>query len=205
MARNHKQSNPQTLAASTLASIEDSNLLSIIEKQYADLIYSRVRSIVKDGRLSVDGSEDCLDSVVLSLCDKHFNILRRYKGFSSFEAFLSAFCVRIADEFISSGVFDPESRPVSLYNSPELRVSGQSRKIMKKAQKALVSELSYLDNIERLALRLRFEQKMTYSEISRLLKIKNPEKILSGVFLRLRKSIEEQVEDIDSLFSGDIS
>lgn len=180
------------MLTAVIAAIEDENDRSLIESLYTDyyvLMLHKAQSMVRDRH----AAEDVVESVMLRLIDR-IELLRGCNR-ASVRSYLVT-CVRneaidrMRREKKTQSLDDAEERLRKLPDeSPQLDTS----LIREEQIQAVIKALEALDDRERLALRMKYYDRMTEGEIARLFGMSRSG--IRNVIDRARRHVEAQLQE----------
>ena len=180
------------MLTAVIAAIEDENDRSLIESLYTDyyvLMLHKAQSMVRDRQ----AAEDVVEAVMLRLIDR----IELLKGCNraSVRSYLVT-CVRneaidrMRREQKTQSLDDAEERLRKLPDeSPQLDTS----LIREEQIQAVIKALEALDDRERLALRMKYYDRMTEGEIARLFGMSRSG--IRNVIDRARRHVEAQLQE----------
>ena len=180
------------------SSAEIDELLSVT---YGDFLYTVLCAAAVQSGVDGQTCPKAFSYAVFKLRADDYALVRRYRGVSSFKGYLAALCVDMIHDFDAGrkGGGDPVRYGAFSDNAGMRLVIKENYSIFEKARMVLDDKLSALPTEERIALRMRYEQRMNYSDVNMLLGMKNAEKKVKAVFIKLKRDIEKQVEDLSGL------
>ena len=180
------------MLTAVIAAIENEDDRSLIESLYADyyvLMLHKAQSMVRDRQ----AAEDVVESVMLRLIDR-IELLRGCNR-ASVRSYLVT-CVRneaidrMRREKKTQSLDDAEERLRKLPDeSPQLDTS----LIREEQIQAVIKALEALDDRERLALRMKYYDRMTEGEIARLFGMSRSG--IRNVIDRARRHVEAQLQE----------
>ena len=180
------------MLTAVIAAIEDENDRSLIESLYTDyyvLMLHKAQSMVRDRH----AAEDVVESVMLRLIDR-IELLRGCNR-ASVRSYLVT-CVRneaidrMRREKKTQSLDDAEER---LRNLPDESPQLDTSLIREEQIQAVIKALEALDDRERLALRMKYYDRMTEGEIARLFGMSRSG--IRNVIDRARRHVEAQLQE----------
>ena len=180
------------MLTAVIAAIEDENDRSLIESLYTDyyvLMLHKAQSMVRDRH----AAEDVVESVMLRLIDR-IELLRGCNR-ASVRSYLVT-CVRneaidrMRREKKTQSLDDAEER---LGKLPDEKPQLDTGLIREEQIQAVIKALEALDDRERLALRMKYYDRMTEGEIARLFGMSRSG--IRNVIDRARRHVEAQLQE----------
>ena len=180
------------MLTAVIAAIEDENDRSLIESLYTDyyvLMLHKAQSMVRDRH----AAEDVVESVMLRLIDR-IELLRGCNR-ASVRSYLVT-CVRneaidrMRREQKTQSLDDAEER---LGKLPDEKQQLDTGLIREEQIQAVIKALEALDDRERLALRMKYYDRMTEGEIARLFGMSRSG--IRNVIDRARRHVEAQLQE----------
>ena len=180
------------MLTAVIAAIEDENDRSLIESLYTDyyvLMLHKAQSMVRDRH----AAEDVVESVMLRLIDR-IELLRGCNR-ASVRSYLVT-CVRneaidrMRREQKTQSLDDAEER---LGKLPDEKPQLDTGLIREEQIQAVIKALEALDDRERLALRMKYYDRMTEAEIARLFGMSRSG--IRNVIDRARRHVEAQLQE----------